>query len=76
MPPFAVGAQGFKPSLCTAYEYLRSRELTRDFGVGSRYRGAMRAAAGQRGDAAAGERSALAEPGWRTSRCGRARLEP
>ena len=34
------------------------------------------AAAGQCGDAAAGERSALAEPGWRTSRYGRARLGP
>ena len=36
----------------------------------------LRAAAGQCGDAAAGERSAPAEPGWRTSRCGRARLGP
>ena len=37
---------------------------------------AFRAAAGQCGDAAAGERSAFAEPGWRTSRYGRARLGP
>ena len=37
---------------------------------------ALCAVARQCGDAAAGERSALAEPGWRASRYGRARLGP